>query len=252
VERVQAAGIAVRVASPRVLKPDEQKIVNFLVRLDAPVLVRSGGLLETLRSAPEHPALSGDFSLNAANAISARTLLALGLDRLAPTYDLNADQISALAQELPAGSLEAIAYSHLPVFHTEHCVFCRFLSNGTSYKDCGHPCESHKVGLRDAQGRIHPVLADVGCRNTVFGAQAQEASAHLSAWRSAGIQDFRLEFAHESASEVREIADAFRRTLEGAMLPVELTRHLRRYSPQGVTDGSLFVPPGPSAIPLFA
>jgi hypothetical protein len=51
---------------------------------------------------------------------------------------------------------------------------------------------------------------------------------------------------------VREIADAFRRTLEGAMLPVELTRHLRRYSPQGVTDGSLFVPPGPSAIPLFA
>jgi len=251
VERVQMAGIAVRVASPRVLKPDEQKIVNFLLRLGAPVLVRSGGLLETLRAAADHPALTGDFSLNAANAISARTLLALGLERLAPTYDLNAAQIAALAQELSAGSLEAIAYSHLPVFHTEHCVFCRFLSSGTSYKDCGHPCESHKIGLRDTQGRIHPVLADVGCRNTVFGAQAQEASDHLALWRSAGILDFRLEFAHESANEVREIAAAFRDTLDGALSSAALTRQLRRYSPQGVTQGSLFVPAGTSAIPLF-
>jgi U32 family peptidase len=39
--------------------------------------------------------------------------------------------------------IEAILYQHLPVFHTEHCVFCRFLSTGTSYKDCGRPCEHH-------------------------------------------------------------------------------------------------------------
>ena len=25
-------------------------------------------------------------------------------------------------------------------------------------------------------------MADVGCRNTVFGAEAQEASLHLEAW----------------------------------------------------------------------
>ena len=69
-----------------------------------------------------------------------------------------------------------VAYQHLPVFHTEHCVFCRFLSTGTSYKDCGRPCEEHRVALRDDAGRAHPVMADVGCRNTVFGAEAQEAS----------------------------------------------------------------------------
>ena len=73
--------------------------------------------------------------------------------------------------------MEAVAYQHLPVFHTEHCVFCRFLSKGTSYKDCGRPCESHRVALKDDAGRAHPVVADVGCRNTVFGAEAQEASA---------------------------------------------------------------------------
>ena len=50
------------------------------------------------------PALEGDFSLNAANAISASLLLRAGLSRLAPTHDLNAQQINALARRLgPAG-----------------------------------------------------------------------------------------------------------------------------------------------------
>jgi putative protease len=91
----------------------------------------------------------------------------------------------------------------------EHCVFCRFLSEGTSYQDCGHPCEQHKVALRDGQGRAHPVMADVGCRNTVFGAEAQVASKYLDRWREAGIVHYRLEFVHETASEVQRVTRAF-------------------------------------------
>ena len=64
-------------------------------------------------------------------------------------------------------------HQHLPIFHTEHCVFCRFLSDGNSYLDCGRPCESKSVHLRDGSGKDHLVLADKGCRNTVFNAQAQ-------------------------------------------------------------------------------
>ena len=108
----------------------------------------------------------------------------LGFDALTPTHDLNAAQVADLARRVGRGRIEAIAYQHLPVFHTEHCVFCRFLSKGTSYRDCGRPCEKHRVALKDAKGRAHPVLADVGCRNTVFGAEAQEAGAHLDAWRA--------------------------------------------------------------------
>lgn len=42
----------------------------------------------------------------------------------------------------------------------EHCVFCTFLSDGTSYKNCGRPCERHHVQLRDRVGQLHPLLAD--------------------------------------------------------------------------------------------
>jgi putative protease len=239
-ERVKAAGIEARVASPRILKPGEQRIADFLLRAESPILVRSAGLLETLRSSRVR--LDGDFSLNAANAISADMLLAMGLSRVAPTHDLNAAQIAALAKGIDPERLEAIAYHHLPVFHTEHCVFCRFLSTGTSYRDCGRPCEKHQIALRDSGGRPHPVMADVGCRNTVFGAEAQEASAHLAEWLASGIRHFRLEFVHETQDQVTRVGRAFADFFAGRSKPEELHRALQRTAPEGVTEGSLFVP----------
>ncbi len=249
-ERVKASGIEARIASPRVLKPGEERIAEFLLNCDVPVLVRSTGLLETLQGR-KHAALTGDFSLNAANAVSARELLNRGLDRLAPTHDLNASQIAALAQHLEPGSMEVIAYQHLPVFHTEHCVFCRFLSTGTTYKDCGRPCEKHQVALKDSEGRAHPVLADVGCRNTVFGAEAQEASLHLEAWLAAGICHFRLEFVQESGAQVAGIAAAFADALAGRITSQELGRKLRSLAPKGVTEGSLFIPSNNALLPVL-
>ncbi len=250
VDRVKSAGIEVRVASPRVLKPGEERIVEFLLNLDAQILVRSTGLLHTLRGR-ETRALIGDFSLNAANSITADTLLGLGLLRLTPTHDLNAAQVAALASQMGGDSIEAIAYQHLPVFHTEHCVFCRFLSTGTSYKDCGRPCEKHVVALRDVGGRSHPLMADIGCRNTVFGAESQEASQHLENWRAAGIRHFRLEFVHEPAPLVSLISRAFADALQGKKSYAQLSQDLRRLSPQGTTEGSLFVPADHLTLPVL-
>jgi putative protease len=246
VERVKASGVTVRVASPRILKPDEARILNFLQSLDCPILVRAAGMLNVL-----HGTLIGDFSLNAANSLSAAEYLQRGLARLTPTHDLNAQQVAQLARDAGAGNIEAIAYQHLPVFHTEHCVFCRFLSTGTSYRDCGRPCEKHLVQLRDQNGREHPVLADVGCRNTVFGAEAQEASSHLDLWRSAGIRHYRLEFAHETAAEVTSVSRLFADALAGRITPAQLNRELKSTAPQGTTQGSLFVPPDYLILPVL-
>ena len=249
-ERLKASGIPARVASPRILKPGEARILNFLAGLDCPILVRSAGLLQALKPL-NPPALFGDFSLNAASSIAASVFMEMGVARLTPTHDLNAAQVADLARRIGAERLEAIAYQHLPVFHTEHCVFCRFLSAGTSYRDCGRPCERHRVELQDAKGRAHPVMADVGCRNTVFGAEAQEASAHLETWRQAGIRHFRLEFVHESGEQVRRVFEAFHEALSSRSPYRELARRLRAIAPQGTTEGSLLIAPGYLQLPVL-
>ncbi len=250
VERIQEAGITPRVASPRVLKPQEQRIVNFLLRLDCSIVVRSGGLLEALQGRHQHP-LIGDFSLNVANQLSADNYFKLGINKITPTHDLNADQINKLAESIGGERFEVVAYHHLPVFHTEHCVFCRFLSDGTSYVDCGQPCESHKVALRDTQGRSHPVMADVGCRNTVFGAEAQVASRHLDQMRQSGITHYRLEFVHESADNVRQVSAAFQGYFSGQMSSGKLDERLNKLAAEGTTEGSLFVPADYLKLPIM-
>jgi len=166
-------------------------------------------------------------------------------------HDLNAEQVAGLARAVGADKVEVVAYQHLPVFHTEHCVFCRFLSTGTSYRDCGRPCEVHSVALRDTAGRAHPVMADVGCRNTVFGAEVQEAGAHLEDWRAAGIARYRLEFAHESAAQVTGVTRAFADALAGRISARDLTQRLQKLTPEGVTQGSFFIPENYLTLPVL-
>ena len=56
-----APGIAVRVASPRVLKPGEERIADFLLSCDCPILVRSAGLLDALRGTRARVRSDGRF-----------------------------------------------------------------------------------------------------------------------------------------------------------------------------------------------
>lgn len=63
------------------------------------LLLRAGAAVPGLPGATV-PALEGDFSLNAANALSADLLLRAGLARLAPTHDCNAAQVQAMARTL--------------------------------------------------------------------------------------------------------------------------------------------------------
>ena len=253
---VQAAGKRAIVATPRVLKPQEEQLWRFYLKLGADgLLIRSAGLLQTLVELRETdadvvvPELRGDFSLNAANAIGADLFLKLGLERLTPTHDLNADQQRDLATALGpvgAGKIEIILHQHLPIFHTEHCVFCRFMSDGNSYKDCGHPCETKNLHLRDNHGADHLVLADMGCRNTVFNSQAQTGVSYLKRWVASGVKHYRVELVDEPASAVRDILETYKSVLDGDMSPGEAARFLSMLpdangNVHGISRGSLEV-----------
>jgi putative protease len=101
------------------------------------------------------------------------------------------------------------------------------------------------VAVRDSQGRAHPVLADVGCRNTVFGAEAQTDPTAIRTWREAGIFNFRIEFVHQTPEQVSGITASFGTflsTLPTTESVAQLSASLEVFSPQSTTQGSLFVP----------
>jgi len=242
VERARAGGARVIVATPRVQKPGEEGYDCRFERLRPDgILARHLGAVEHFRRNPHAETVHGDFSLNATNALTARTLLGLGLSTLTPAYDLDLSQLLDLASGVPAERLEVTIHQHLPLFHNEHCVYSHLLSNGHDYRDCGRPCEKHLIRLRDGLGMEHPVIVDVGCRNTVFNARAQSAAACLPQLLGAGVRRFRVELVRESEAETERVLRAYAALLAGKRTGAQVIAEVGALEKYGVSAGTLVV-----------
>jgi putative protease len=147
--------------------------------------------------------------------------------------------MAALLRRFPADRFEAVVHQHMPMFHMEHCVFAHTLSTGKDYRDCGRPCEAHKVDLRDRVGVANPLVPDAGCRNTLFNAQAQTAAEFIPRMRDLGIRHFRVELLRETAGEVAPLLNRYADVLTGRTDPRTALRSLRVLNQIGVTAGTL-------------
>ena len=117
-----------------------------------------------------------------------------------------------------AAAIAVTIHHHIPTFHTEHCVYAHLLSTGRDYQTCGRPCEQHQVALRDRVGLVHPVIVDVGCRNTVFNAQAQSAASLVPELLARGVRRFRVELVRETADEAARVFTARTRSSSPAQI----------------------------------
>jgi len=240
VSRARVAGVPIGLASMRVIKPGEEGFLHTIGDFapDA-VLIRNLAGLEVFREQYPNVRRIGDFSLNVANELTAELFLKEGLERLVPSYDLNWDQFAALAAKTDAGQLEAVVHQHMPMFHNEHCIFAATLSNGKDHRDCGRPCDRHRVDLRDRTGAAFPLLADAGCRNTVYNAVPQSAAEYLPRMLALGIRHFRIELLRESPAEAIAMIERYRAALHGDTAGRDLWRSLRALNQLGVTRGTL-------------
>jgi putative protease len=118
-------------------------------------------------------------------------------------------------------------------------VYAHLLSTGRDFRTCGRPCERHQVALRDRVGLVHPVIVDVGCRNTVFNAQAQSAASLVPELLARGVRRFRLELVRETGAEARRVFDAYRRLVAREIAPAEVVRAAEVHEQFGVTRGTM-------------
>lgn len=237
VERCRAANFPVGLATLRVTKPGEE---GFLRQIDryAPdaILLRSLTALDYFQGSNYQ--LIGDFSLNVANELTADLLQQSGCHRLVPSYDLNWEQLAALLSRSQSSLFEVVAHHHMPMFHMEHCVFAHVLSEGKDYRDCGRPCEAHQVELRDRSGNSFPLLADTGCRNTLYNNHPQSAIEYLSRLKGKGVRHFRIELLRETSEEIPQVLERYTKVLAGTEAGKASWKKLQVLHQIGLTRGT--------------
>jgi putative protease len=226
-------GASILLATPRIHKPAEWTVPIFAsakMGLSSSVDA-SIGILEILAEAEPDgmlvrnlaglafcrgkglPAVA-DFSLNAANDLTVEWLHAQGAGRVTAAYDLSRERLVDLAATVPPEWLEVVVHRHVPMFHSEYCLFCGALSSGSSAADCGRPCRRHTVRLRDRLGVEHPLAADSQCRNTLFHAEAESLLQIVPSLQHRGVRHFRVELLmEEGVEQVRRTLAACARLL---------------------------------------
>jgi putative protease len=227
-------------ATPRILKPTELGLLKQLQRLDPDaILVRNLAAISGLRSLGYAGELKGDYSLNVTNELTAALFVERGLSTLVPGYDLNLEQLLELLARFKSTQWELVIHQHIPMFHMEHCVFSHVLSNGKDHHDCGRPCEAHRVELRDHVGESHPLVADIGCRNTVFRDHAQSGIGYVSQLTAAGVGRFRVELLRENATQAESLLNDYSRAVAGEAVGLKSGGQLTVLGQIGITRGTL-------------
>jgi putative protease len=236
-----SAPSSIWVAAPRIFKPGEEWILKQVRSCEADgYLIRNYDHLAFFAADRKR----GDFSLNVANPVTADYFInRYGLERVTASYDLNFTQLEALLQGASGALFDITIHQHMPMFHMEHCVFCAFLSTGKDYRDCGRPCDTHRVTLRDRVGAELPLKADAGCRNTVFNNRAQTGAEYVGRLLELGARSFRIEFVNETADEVARTVTRYGQLLRGEITGAELWRELKLLNQLGVTRGQMDATP---------
>lgn len=239
--KLKAEKIPTAIATTRILKPKEYNNLKHIQKLkpDA-ILVRNLGALNYFKKMPEdNLKLIGDFSLNVSNSLTAEYLLSKGLESVCLSYDLNYSQINDFLNQFDGSQLEITAHQYMPSFHMEHCVFAAFLSKGSSYIDCGKPCEKHQVELKDQFGNRHFIKPDQECRNTMYNAVPYSAAKFVPAWINQGLGFVRYEALNETAEDLLKKITHYQKLIMNEELPENLIRELHLLEKYGLGSGTI-------------
>ena len=95
-------------------------------------------------------------------------------------------------------------------------------------------------------GGDHRVLADAGCRNTVFSASPQSGAPDVASLVAAGVGSLRIELLDDAPDQVAPLLAAYKALVDGSDTPAAVMAWLEQRKDArgvrlGVTRGSLEV-----------
>ncbi len=187
-----ARGIALRLRTPTILRPEENRSLEKWLALDLPILSGHLGLASELAALGRDVVV--DYAANCFNQHTAAEILIRGATRVTASVELTADELAEMVAPWRGQRFEVLIYGRPEGMTLEHCVLsAAFDRKPTTCRDlCVH--KHPIVALTDPAGYTFPVATDAHCRNRLLHSRPIEASEYLPRLWSAGIRAYRAVF----------------------------------------------------------
>jgi putative protease len=210
-ERLAARGVALRLRTPTIVRPDERASIQKWLDLELPILTGHVGLVAELGRAGRD--VTADYAVNVFNAHSAAEVFRLGARRIVASVELTTEELAQLVAPWDGDGFDVLLYGRPEGMTIEHCVLsAAFDRQPTTCRDL---CvKSHtNVELTDPAGYTFPVATDAACRNRLLHSRPIDGSEFVPRlWRS-GIRGYQLVF-NVPGDDVPAIVAGYRAVLD--------------------------------------
>jgi putative protease len=226
-ERLSARGVALRLRTPTIVRPEDRKGVRKWFDLDLPVLTGHLGLVAEFARAGRD--VVADYAVNVFNGHTAAEIFRLGARRVVASVELTTEELTQLVAPWDGTGFDVFVYGRPEGMTIEHCVLSAAFDRIPT--TCRDLCvQKHtNVELTDPTGYTFPVATDSACRNRLLHSRPIDGSEFLPKLWRAGIRGYQMVFNVEG-DDLRAIVHGYRAALDslasGTRPDVEAVRGL--------------------------
>jgi putative protease len=210
-EELAARGVAFRLRTPTIVRPEERRSIQKYLDLGLPLLSGHLGLVRELARAGRD--VVADYAVNVFNQHTAAEVFRLGARRIVLSVELTTDELAAVSAPWSGRGFDVIVYGRPEGMTIEHCVLSAAFDRVVT--TCRDLCvQQHtNVRLTDPAGYTFPVATDSACRNRLLHSRPIEGSEYLPRLWAAGLRGYRALF-NVPGEPVAEIVAGYRATLD--------------------------------------
>lgn len=206
-DELSERGVAVRLRTPTIVRPEERKVLDKWLALGTPLVSGHVGIVAELAALGRD--VVADYGVNCFNQVTASELFRLGARRIVLSIELTGEEMAAVSGPWQGSGFEVFAYGRPEGMTIEHCVLSAAFDREPF--TCRDLCVQHhpNVELTDPFGYVFPVATDSACRNRLLHSRPVNGAGYLPALWRAGLRNYRMVF-NVPGDPVADVTAAFR------------------------------------------
>ncbi|MDQ6634617.1 MAG: DUF3656 domain-containing protein, partial [Gemmatimonadota bacterium] len=210
-DELRAEGVALRLRTPTIVRPDERRTVQKWLDLGLPMVSGHVGLVAELSRAGRD--VIADYAVNCFNQHTAAELFRLGARRIMVSLELTTEELLAVTAPWEGTGFDVFLYGRPEGMTIEHCVLSAAFDRVPT--TCRDLCvQKHtNVQLTDPAGYSFAVATDSACRNRLLHSRPVEGGEFLpKLWRG-GLRNYHLVF-NVVGDPIAQVVSGYRAMLD--------------------------------------